>query len=86
MKLQASDSHYFCGKNIFGNDGFHDMFVYQLNFNMLELKKGKSTKNVIAWKSKVLLKSKLLPLHSAFLTNIKYLSYKTRMQFTPLLL
>ena len=38
VKHEAFDSSYFHGKNFFGYDGFQNMFVYQLTFNMLELK------------------------------------------------
>ena len=64
------------------DDGFQNMFVYQPTFNTLELK----TDYVIGRKSKGLPESKLLPLHGAFLPNIKYFGYKTEMQFdnTPL--
>ena len=86
MKLQVFYSSYFHGKNYFGDDGFQNMFVYQVTFNTLELIKDKSTDYVIGWKSKVLFESKLLPLHGAFLPNIKYFYYKIGMQFsnTPL--
>ena len=43
---------------------------------MLELEKDKGTDYVIGWKLKGLFKSKLLPLHGAFLPNIKYLDTK----------
>ena len=52
------------------------MFVYQTTFNMLQLKKEKSTDYVIGWKSKSLFESKLLPLHGAFLPNKNILDTK----------
>ena len=45
------------------------------------MKKDKGTDYVIDWKSKGLFESKLLPLHVAFLPNIKYFGYKIGMQF-----
>ena len=47
------------------------MFVYQPTFNMLDLKKGKGTDYIFSWKSKDLFKSKLLPLHGSFSSDIK---------------
>ena len=47
---------------------------------MLELKKDKGTDYVTAWKSKGLSESNLLPLHGAFLPNIKYFGYKIGMR------
>ena len=62
------------------------MFVYQLTFNTLKLKKDKGTDYVIGSKFKGLFKSKLLPLHGAYIPNIKYFGYKIGIQFnrTPL--
>ena len=57
------------------------MLVYQLTFNILELKEDKGTKYIIAWKSKRLLKFKLHPLYNAFLPNTKRFGYKIRLQF-----
>ena len=81
VKLQRHDLSCFLDKICFG-----DIFVYQLIFNMSDLKKDKCTDYVICWKSKGLRKSELLPLHGAFLPNIKYFGYKIRIQFsnTPL--
>ena len=47
------------------------MFIYQPTFNMLDLKKGKDTDYIFSWKSKDLFKSKLLPLHRSFSSDIK---------------
>ena len=63
MKLQAPNSSNFCGKKFFGGDGFQSMFVYQPTFNVLELKKHKSTEYVIGWKWKGLFESKFLSVH-----------------------
>ena len=57
------------------------MFIYQPLVNMLELIKNKSTDYVIDWKSEGLLKSKILPLHDAFLSKTKYFRCKIGMQF-----
>ena len=57
---------------IFGDDCFHNMFAYQPTFNTIELKKDKGTNYVTCWKSKGLFEFKLLPLHGAFLSNIKH--------------
>ena len=48
--LEAFDSSCFHGKNLFGDDGFQNIFVYQPTFNTLELKKDKGTEFVIDWK------------------------------------
>ena len=45
------------------------------------LKDDKGTDYVIGWKSKGLFKCKLVPLHGAFLSNIKYFGYKIGIQF-----
>ena len=71
VKLRTHDLS-FLGKSFLGDDGFQNMFVYQPTLRMLELKKDKGTDYVIGWKSKGLLKSKLLPFHGAFLPNIKH--------------
>ena len=55
----------------FDDDDFQNMFVYRPTFNMLRVKKDKSTGYVIDWKVKGLFKSKLLPLHDAFSSTIK---------------
>ena len=75
VKLQAFDSSYFYGKNVFGDDGFQSMFVYQPTFNTLESKKEKGIGYGNGWKSKYLFEFKLLR-HGAFLPNIKYFGYK----------
>ena len=48
------------------------MFVYQLTFNMLELKKDKGTEYIISYKSKGVYNSKFIALHQAFLPKVKY--------------
>ena len=77
MKLPAFYSSYFHVKNFFGDDGFQNIFVYQPTLNRLELLVGNQ---------KVYLK--LLPLHVAFLPNIKNFGIKIGIQFncTPLVL
>ena len=39
------------------------MFVYTSTFNTLEVKEGKGTEYITAWKSKGLFKSRLYPLY-----------------------
>ena len=39
VKLQTHDLSFFLGKFLFGDDGFQDIFVYQLTLDTLELKK-----------------------------------------------
>ena len=39
VKLQKHDLSFFLGKNLFGDNGFQNMFVYQPTFYALELKK-----------------------------------------------
>ena len=52
MKLQAFDSSFFHGKSLDGDDGLQNMFLYQLAFNMLDLKIGKSPEYVTGGKCK----------------------------------
>ena len=77
---------FFLGRMYFTSDGSQNKFVYQPTFNVLELKIDKGTKYGIGWKSKRLFNSKLVALHGAFLSNIKYFGKKIGMQFnnTPL--
>ena len=49
MKIKTYDLHYLIGKNIFGDDGSQNMFVYQPTFNTLELKPDKGTDYIIGW-------------------------------------
>ena len=73
VELQTHDLSYF--------HGFQNIFVYQPIFNILKLKKGEGTDYVTGSKSRGLFKSKLLPLHDAFLPNIKYFGCKIGIQF-----
>ena len=57
------------------------LFVYQSTFNVLELKNDKGRKYIISWKSKGLYNSKLIALHGAFLSNVKYFRNKIEIQF-----
>ena len=43
------------------NDGSQNTFVYQLNFDAVELKKDKGIDYVLSWKSKGIYNSKLQP-------------------------
>ena len=51
-QLKALDWCYFSDKNLFGNDGFRKMFVYQPTLNKLQIKYEKTSENVVSWKSK----------------------------------
>ena len=44
-----------------GDDGFQNLFVYQLTFSTLVLKENKGTNYIITWNMKGLFESKLLP-------------------------
>ena len=71
---------FFLGKKIFGVDGFQNMFVYQPILNTLELKEDKGTEYALGWKSKGLYTSKLTPLYTTFLQNVKRSGFKTEIQ------
>ena len=58
-------------KIVFVDDGFQNIFVYQLALNTLELKEDKGTEYVIGWKSERVYNSRLTSLYTAFLHNIK---------------
>ena len=58
---------------IIGDDGFHNMFVYQPTLDTLELKQEKGTDYIIGWKSKGVYTSQLKPLHISFLHSIKFM-------------
>ena len=49
-KLETNDLSYYLGKNIFGDDGSQNMFVYQPNLSTLQLKKDKDINYVLTWK------------------------------------
>ena len=57
------------------------MFVCQPTLNFKESKKDKDTKYVISWKSKGIYTSKLTPLSTAFLHNVRLFGYKIGIQF-----
>ena len=71
---------FFLGKKVFCVDGFQNMFVYQPILNALELKEDKGTEYVLGWKSKGLCTSKLTPLYTTFLQNVKRPGFKTEIQ------
>ena len=74
------DFKFFIGKICFkSNDWSQNMFVYQPTLDTLELKKG--TDDVISWKSKGVYNSKLKPLYTSFLHNIKNSGYRTGIEF-----
>ena len=55
-------------------------FVDQLTIKALKLKKVKETDYILSWKSKGLFNSKLMPLYTAFLSNINLSEYRIRMK------
>ena len=57
------------------------MFVYQPIFNTLKLKENKGAKYVIGWKWKGVYTSKLIPLYTVILCNIKDFGHKIGIQF-----
>ena len=57
------------------------MFVYQPTFIALELKKDKGADYILSWKSKGVYASKLKPLNTAFLHDIKLSGYRMRTKF-----
>ena len=69
-KLQAFDLNYFLEKNCFLWLWF-PKHIYQPIFSRLDLKEDKGTEYTIAWKSKVLFKSRLEPLYKVSVPNIK---------------
>ena len=65
----------------FGDDGFHNMFVYQPALDTLKLKKYKETGYVISWRSKAVNFSEIKPLYTAFLHSIKLFRYEIGIKF-----
>lgn len=65
QKLATFDLSYFLGKTFLDDDGFKNKFAYQPTFNMLQLKKDKSTER---WKyvgnQKNYTLPKIFPLHN----------------------
>ena len=57
------------------------MIIYQPTFNTFELNKDKGTDDVLNWKSKVAYTSKLKPMYTAFLHNIKLSRYRMGIKF-----
>ena len=78
-KIKTFDLNYFFDKFFFDDDGFQNMFIYQLPLNMLEIKEDKDTElsvywntqhsNVIEWKSKGAYTSELTASYTAYLHN-----------------
>ena len=60
INLQIFDLRYFLVKNVFGDDGFQNRFVYQETLNKLQLREDNGTDYVFDWKSKELYASKLI--------------------------
>ena len=63
------------------NDGSQNMLFYQPTLDTLELKEDKGTVYVLSWKSKGLYNSKLKPLYTSFLHNIKLSGYRMGVKF-----
>ena len=57
------------------------MIIYQPTFNTFELNKDKGTDYVLNWKSKGAYTSKLKPMYTAFLHNIKLSGYRMGTKF-----
>ena len=70
-KLQSVDVIYFFDKILFGDYGFQNMFANQPTFNTLYLKEDSGPKRVTDWKSKEVYTSKLIPLYTPTLYDIK---------------
>ena len=56
-------------------------FFYQPTLDTLELKKDKGTDYVLSWKWNGVCRSKLKPLHIAFMHSIKLSKYIMRIKF-----
>ena len=56
-------------------------FLYQITLDTLELKRDKGTDYVLSLKSKGIFNSKLRPLYSAFLNNIKLSEYRIGIEY-----
>ena len=75
--LITKDCNFFLGRIYFiRNDRSQKTFVYQPNLDSLELKKYEGTDYVLSLKSNGAYNSKLKPLCTAFLHNIKISGYK----------
>ena len=62
--MQTFDSSFFIINNLYGDEVFQNMFVYQPNINTVVLKEDKGSEHIIAYKSKVLSKTELCLLHA----------------------
>ena len=80
MTLKTHDLNYFHGKNIFGDDSFRNMSLYQPTLDTLKLKKDKGSDYVVGWKSVEVYTSKLKPLHPEFLHSTKLSGYRIRIK------
>ena len=49
-KLVHLQTYYFLGGNFFGDDGFHNMSIYQPRVNILQLKEDNGTEFIIGGK------------------------------------
>ena len=80
-KMLKLRTHDFLGKNLFCDEGFQNMFSYQLTLNTLEFNKDKGTNYLICWNSKGVHTSKLNPLYTAFLNTIKHSRHDMEIKF-----
>ena len=76
MELWSFHSSEFLCKNVFGDDGFQNMFFHQPTPDTLELKKDKVVDYVLSWNPRGVFTSKLEPLYIAFLNSMNLFGYK----------
>ena len=70
--LITKDYNFSLGRiHVTSNDGSQHTFVYQPTLDTSKFKKYKGTDYVLSWKSNGVFNSKIKPLHTAFLHNIK---------------
>ena len=79
--MQTHNSSYFLDKNIFGDDGFRNMFAYQPILDMFELKRDIGTYYVFSCKSKGVYTSKLKPPYIVFQKSITLSGYRIGIKF-----
>ena len=76
MELWSFHSSEFLCKNVFGDDGFQNMFFHQPTPDTLELKKDTVVDYVLRWNPRGVFTSKLEPLYIAFLNSMNLFGYK----------
>ena len=80
--LITKDYNFFLRRIYFtSNDGSQNTFAYQPTLDTLELIKDKTTNYILSWKSNGVFNSKLRPLYTTFLNNIKLSEYRIRIKF-----